>query len=206
VSQITNLGIYGGQYGQSPGFFQYTSNIAAVLSQQTSATSGTFNLPYTYAQAGNYADNRLSEFNSGGTGEREVGYPQLLLLENPSLPFATRYFSVDTFVGPLIIRGVASRSAGPWDNRSGQIANGIGNGWYIGVELYYPPETVNGTPSSAFGFSAPGGTQANPSPSTFVGSVAVTPGQTYTIVVGGLSNGTLLPEFFGAVGFQFVQG
>jgi hypothetical protein len=206
VSQITNLGISGGQYGQSPGFFQYTSNIAAVLSQQTSATSGTFNLPYTYAQAGNDADGTLALINSGGTGEREVGYNQLILLENPSLPFATRYFSIDTFVGPLIIRGVASRSAGPWDNRSGQIANGTGNGWYIGVDLYYPPETVDGTPSSAFGFSAPGGTQANPSPSTFVGSVAVTPGQTYTIIVGGLSNGTLLPEFFGGVGFQFVQG
>jgi hypothetical protein len=208
VSQITNLGISGGQYGQSPGFFQYTSNIAAVLAYQTSGSPGPNRITggSTYAYAGNDADGTLAIINSGGTGEREIGFPQLLLLENPSLPPATRYWQDTTFVPSLRIRGVASRSAGPWDNRSGQIANGTGNGWYIGVDLYYPPETVDGTPSSAFGFSAPGGTQANPSPSTFVGSVAVTPGQTYTIVVGGLSNGTLLPQFFGGVGFQFVQG
>jgi hypothetical protein len=200
VSQISSLIIGGGNYTELPGFFQYTSNIAAVLSQQTSSTPGpgSFNLPYDYAQAGSAADGVLSIFNSGGTGQREVGYPQLLLFDNPSLSPATRYFSIDTFVGPLIIRGVASRASGPWDNRSGQIANGIGNGWYIGVELYYPPSTTNGDPSSAFGFTVQGGTQFNPSPSQFFGSVSVTPGQTYSINVGGPQGGF--------VQFQFVQG
>ena len=198
VSQITSLFIGGGNFTETPGQFIYTTNIAAVLSQQTSLTSGTFNLPYDYVQAGSAADGVLSIFNSGGTGQREVGYPQLLLLENPSLPFATRYFSIDTFVGPLTIRGVASRASGPWDNRSGQIANGIGNGWYIGVELYYPPSTTNGDPSSAFGFTVQGGTQNNPAPVEAFGSVSVTPGQTYSINVGGPQGGF--------VQFQFVQG
>ena len=69
---------------------------------------------------------------------------------------------------------------------------------YIQISyMYSPPSPQDGTPSSAFGFSAPGGTQGTPQPSTFVASVAVNPGQTYTITVGSVS---------GAVQFQFTQG
>jgi hypothetical protein len=200
VSQITSLIIGGGNYTELPGFFQYTTNIAAVLAYQTSGSPGPNKITggSTYAYAGNDADGTLAIINSGGTGEREIGFPQLLLLENPSLPPATRYWQDTTFVGPLQIRGVASRASGPWDNRSGQFANGIGNGWYIGAELYYPPSTTNGDPSSAFGFTVQGGTQFNPSPTEFFGSVSVTPGQTYSINVGGPQGGF--------VQFQFVQG
>ena len=199
VSSISSINIAGGAFTTTQGQFVYTTNIAAVLSQLVSGSPGPTSVvaPTTYAQAGSYADNRLSEFNSGGTGEREVGYSQLFLAENPSLSPANRYWQDFTFVPSLIIRGVASRAVGPWDNRSSQIANGIGSGWTIGVDVYYPPTPQDGTPSSAFGFSAPGGTQADPQPSTFVSSVAVTPGQTYTITVGSPS---------GQVNFQFTQG
>jgi hypothetical protein len=199
VSVISSLQIVGGAFTTTAGQFYYASNISAVLSQQTSSTPGP-NITIgssTYAYAGSYADNILSLANSGGTGERDFGYPQLFLAENPSLPLATRYWQDTIFIPSLIIRGVASRASGAWDNRSGQIANGIGNAWNIGVELYLPPTTQNGTPSSAFGFSAPGGTEGTPQPSTFVGSVAVNPGQTYTITVGSVS---------GVVQFQFTQG
>jgi hypothetical protein len=200
VSQISSLFIGGGNYAEIPGQFVYTSNIAAVLSYQVSTSPPTFStIATTYEQAGSAADGVLSLFNRGGTGEREVGYNQLILLANPSLPLPTRYWNIDAFVGPLIIRGTASRASGPWDNRSPvDVANGIGNGWYIGVELYYPPETVNGSPSSAFGYTVQGGTQNNPAPVEAFGSVSVTPGQTYSINVGGPQGGF--------VQFQFVQG
>jgi hypothetical protein len=201
VSQITSLFIGGGNYTELPGFFQYTSNIAMVLAYQTSSTPGPTVITggSTYAYAGSYADFYLAFANSGGTGERDFGFPQLLLLENPSLSPANRYWQDTTFVPSLRIRGVASRASGPWDNRSeSTFANGTGNGWYIGVELYYPPSTTNGDPSSAFGFTVQGGTQFNPSPTEFFGSVSVTPGQTYSINVGGPQGGF--------VQFQFVQG
>jgi hypothetical protein len=200
VSVISSLFIGGGNFTTTAGQFVYATNIASVLAYQTSNSPEPNRVlgGRTYAYAGNYADGILATINSGGTGEREIGFPQLLLLENPSLPPATRYWEDTTFVGPLQVRGVASRASGPWDNRSeSTFANGIGNGWYIGVELYFPPTPQDGTPSAAFGFSAPGGTQANPSPSTSVGSVAVNPGQTYTITVGSVS---------GVVQFQFTQG
>jgi hypothetical protein len=200
VFQISDLFIAGGQFTEIPGQFVYDAFIPAVLSQQTSSTPGpgSFPLPYNYAQAGSAADGVLDIFNRGGTGERDVGFPQLLLLDNPSLSPATRYFSIDNFIPNLRVRGVASRTSGPWDNRSGDIANGISNAWSIGVERYFPPSTTNGDPSSAFGYTVQGGTQANPNPIQFFGTNAGTPGQTYNINVGGPQGGF--------VEFKFVQG
>jgi hypothetical protein len=201
VSQITSLLIGGGNFTEIPGQFIYTTNIALVLAQQTSGSPGPTAVTggSTYAYAGEYADFYLGIANSGGTGERIFGYPQLLLFENPSLSPATRYWQDTTFVGSLTIRGVASRAAGPWDNRSqNTFINGVGTALTIGVDLYYPPSTTNGDPSSAFGFSTPGGTQADPQPVTNFGTLSVTPGQTYNINVGGPQGGF--------VQFQFVQG
>ena len=197
VTSILNIFIAGGQFTEIPGQFVYDV-FPAVISQQTSLTSGTFNLPYSYAQAGSAADFVLSLFNNGGTGERDVGFSQLLLLDNPSLSPATRYFSIDNFIPDIRVRGVASRAFGPWDNRSGDIANGISNSWSIGAERYFPPSTTNGDPSSAFGYTVQGGTQADPSPIQAFGSLSVTPGQTYNINVGGPQGGF--------VQFEFVQG
>jgi len=205
VSVISSLQIFGGAFTEVPGQFAYTTGvILPVYSAFTSSgspvvpPSGTAVIGYyTYAEAGSYADGVLSQLNSGGTGEREIAYNRLELFYNPNLSPANRYWYDLSFSGPITIRGVASRASGPWDNRSGQIANGINTGWFIGVEVYSPPTTQNGTPSSAFGFSAPGGTQGTPQPSTFVASVAVNPGQTYTITVG---------QSGGVVQFQFTQG
>ena len=201
VFQISDLFIAGGQFTEIPGQFIYTTNIAAVLSPQTSATPGPTVVTggSTYAYAGNYADGTLAEANRGGTGERDFGYPQLLLFDNPSLSPATRYWQDTNFIPNLRIRGVASRTSGPWDNRSeNTFANGTGNAWSIGVDLYYPPETVNGDPSSAFGYTVQGVTSANPDPIQAFGSLSVTPGQTYNINVGGPQGGF--------VQFEFVQG
>jgi hypothetical protein len=201
VSSISNLGVFGGQFQEVPGQFIYTTDvILPVYSAFTSSgsPSGTAVIAsYTYDQAGSYAEGDLAYFNSGGTGERAIGYNRLLLFYNPNLSPPTRYWYDLSFSGEIIIRGVATRASGPWDNRSGQIANGINSGWYVGVEVYYPPSTTNGTPSSAFGFTAPGGTQGDPSPSVGASFVSVTPGQTYTITVG---------QAGGAVTFQFTQG
>jgi hypothetical protein len=199
VSSISNLGVFGGQFTTTQGVWIYAVNITPVYSLQTTGSPSATAVitSYTYDQAGSYAEGVLSYLNSGGTGERAVAYNQLVLYENPNLPPLTRYWYDLVFSGELIIRGVASRASGPWDNRSGQIANGLGNGWFVGAEIYFPPTPQDGTPSSAFGFTAPGGTQGNPSPSVGASFVSVNPGQTYTITVG---------QSGGAVTFQFTQG
>ena len=202
VSVISSLGVYGGQYQEIPGQFAYTTGVilpvysAFTLSGSPGPTSVITS--YTYDQSGSYAEGVLSQLNSGGTGERDISYNRLNLAYNPNLsPPTIRYWYDLSFSSVITIRGVASRASGPWDNRSGQIANGINTGWFIGVEVYSPPSTTNGDPSSAFGYTAPGGTQGDPSPSVGASVVSVTPGQTYTITVG---------QPGGAVQFQFVQG
>jgi hypothetical protein len=194
VSVITNLGIFGGQYGETPGQFIYTSLIAVA---SLAGSAGTLFQQVDYNYAGNQADGELARLNSGGTGERSTSLsPQFYYYEVNTNRFAVSFEPIQ----PLTIRGVASRFSGPWDNRSADSIRNSGAPifWQIGAEVYYPPTVTDGTPSSAFGFSAPGGTQANPSPSTFVSSVAVNSGQTYSINVGGPQGGF--------VQFQFVQG
>ena len=95
------------------------------------------------------------------------------------------------------VRGTATRAYGPWDNRSGQVANGNGAFWYIGVEVFSPGGESPGSPSSAFGSTAAGTTSAaQPQVITGASTVSVTPGQQYSIEVG-TSNGY--------VQFQFSQ-
>jgi hypothetical protein len=217
VTSISNINIAGGRYQEIPGQFAYTTGvILPVYSAFTSSgspvvpPSGTAVIDYyTYDQAGSYANGVLSQLNSGGTGEREIAYNRLELYYNPNLSPANRYWYDLSFSGPITIRGVASQASGPWDNRSGQIANGINTGWFVGVEVYSPPTTQNGTPSSAFGFTVQGGTVSNPTPDGFFGSISVTPGQVYQITVGSPSGGPTgsPPNATPAqVNFQFTQG
>jgi hypothetical protein len=192
VSSISNLSIAGGQFITTQGQYIYTTNIFA-FAHFVSTANNRNDPPYTFNTAGGYADSILAQFNSGGTGERTVNFAQIVNYYNPSTTLTSTFFQNPTYT----VRGIASRASGPWDNRTDTPLDFNTTQWYIGVEVYYPPEQQDGTPSAAFGFSAPGGTQANPSPSTFVSSVAVTPGQTYTITVG---------QAGGAVTFQFTQG
>jgi hypothetical protein len=204
VSQITSLLIGGGNFTEIPGQFAYTTGVIAPVYSvfySTGQAPGPTSVitSYTYDQAGSYANGVLSQLNSGGTGERDISYNRLNLAYNPNLsPPTIRYWYDLSFSGVITIRGVASQASGPWDNRSGQIANGINSGWFIGVEVYSPPSTTNGDPSSAFGYTVQGGTQNNPSPIENFGTLSVTPGQTYNINVGGPQGGF--------VQFQFVQG
>jgi hypothetical protein len=193
VTSISNINIAGGQFGEVPGQFLYTSLVAiASLPGQL----GTVIPQVDYNYAGGQADGELARLNSGGTGERETALiPQFYYYEVNANRFAVAFQNVQ----PLTIRGVASRFSGPWDNRSADSIRNSGAPilWQIGVDVYYPPTVTDGTPSSAFGFTVQGGTQNNPTPSASFGGVSVTPGQTYSITVG---------SAFGQVNFQFVQG
>jgi hypothetical protein len=202
VTSISNINIAGGQYQVAPAQFIYQVDaiipIFSIITQSVLPNPpppGTTVDSYSYADAGAWGDGILSIANSGGTGDREISFPGLLLFETTS-GVAPRYW-ITAVTYALRIRGLATITFGPWNNRSNEIANGLNVKWQIGAEVYYPATTTNGTPSSAFGFSAPGGTEGTPQPSTFVASVAVNPGQTYTITVGSPS---------GQVNFQFTQG
>jgi hypothetical protein len=196
VTSISSINIAGGQYQEIPELIAYDYYLAnAFTSTRGTEQAGSLSGAYTYAQAGAIADALLAQINAGAPAVRTFSYEGVRNVYNSET--GGFYNEVDPPFTTRTIQGYASATQGPWDNRSNNIIFGIGQGWYIGGDRYFPPSETNGTPSAAFGFSAPGGTEGNPQPSTFVASVAVNPGQTYTITVGGPS---------GQVNFQFTQG
>ena len=195
VSSISNLGVFGGQFITTAGVWLNTVAVATpVYSATGTSQAGSPSAFYTYAQVGAIGDALFAQINAGAPAERSFSYTQVVTLYNPN---TGGYYNNDQPSGTITTRGFAYIGGGAWDNRSNAPVQGIGNGWFIGGEKYFPPEPQDGTPSSAFGFTAPGGTQGDPSPSVGASFVSVTPGQTYTIVVG---------QAGGAVTFQFVQG
>ena len=199
VSTIQNLQVAGGTFTQTTEEWVYFSSLFGVVLSTQSGTPiqpGDDPVSYTYAQAGSFADAQLASYNSGGSGARDVNFTNLTLTAFPSSP--PQYWSSINGFGSTRVRGVLTATSGPWDNRSGQIANGLsGVFWYIGGETFFPGQTANGTPSSAFGFTAAGTTSAGqPQIITSASSVSVTPGQQYNIQVG---------DSNGYVTFQFSQ-
>jgi hypothetical protein len=204
VTSISSINISGGRFQEVPGQFLYTTNIFA-FAHFVSTANNRNDPPYTFNTAGGYADSILAQFNSGGTGERTVNFTQIVNYYNPSTTLTSTFFQFPTYT----VRGIASRASGPWDNRTNTPLDFNTTQWYIGVDVYYPPTSQDGTPSSAFGFTVQGGTQNNPTPDGFFGSISVTPGQTYQIIVGSPSGGPTgnPPNATPAqVNFQFTQG
>jgi hypothetical protein len=148
---------------------------------------------FTYAEANTYVNNLISNLNSGGTGDRSISFT---IINNNYNPSTGGFFNTFEIQDTIQIRGEVVLQSGPAFNQTNEIVYPF-QSWFIAYDRYFPPEDVDGTPSSAFGFTAPGGTQGDPSPSVFASLVFVTPGQTYTIVVGTAG---------GAVQFQFDQG
>jgi len=179
VYTLITLEVAGGMYYSTPTQWIYTSNIVAFYSATSYAQAGSPGAFYAYYQAGAYADSILSQFNSG-SGERTVTYSPNYNYYNPN---TGGYWNEGDFVS-YRVRGTAARASGPWDNRSGDPVRGIGSGWYIGVEVEYPGSSGNGTSSSAFGYSAAGGTSPGQQNVNVQYYVSVTPGQQYYIDVG----------------------
>lgn len=193
VSNLVTLGVYGGQYYTTSGTWLNTVAVATPFySVEGYSEAGSPSGFFTYSQVGSIADSLLAQLNSGAPAERTVSYGPITNYYNPN---TNGYWTIFNAFETITIRGYCSVGGGAWDNRTEQPVRGIGAGWYIAGEMYFPPETINGSPSSAFGYTAPGGTQADPSPSVSASNVSVTPGQTYNFTVG---NG-------GAVQFQFYQ-
>jgi hypothetical protein len=200
VSTILNLQVAGGTFTQTTEEWVYFSSLFGVVVSTQSGTPiqpGDDPVSYTYAQAGSFADAQLASYNSGGSGPRDVNFTNLDLVGFPASP--PQYWSSISNFGPTRVRGVLTATSGPWDNRSSQIANGLFPAvfWSIGGETFFPGQTTNGTPSSAFGFTAAGTTSAGqPQVITSASTVSVTPGQQYNIQVGDAN---------GYVQFQFSQ-
>jgi hypothetical protein len=150
-------------------------------------------IAFTFAEANTYVNNLIAYLNSGGTGDRSIAFT---IINNNYNPSTGGFFNTFEIQDTIQIRGEVVLQSGPAANQTNEIVYPFQQ-WFIAYDRYFPPTDVDGTPSSAFGFTAPGGTQGNPSPVVSTSSVSVTPGQTYTITVG-------QPE--GAVQFQFVQG
>jgi hypothetical protein len=148
---------------------------------------------FTFAEANTYVNNLISSLNSGGAGERSI---EFTIINNNYNPTTGGFFNTFEIQDTIQIRGEVVLQSGPAANQTNEIVYPFQQ-WFIAYDRYFPPTPQDGTPSAAFGFSALGGTEGNPQPSTFVASVAVNPGQTYTITVG---------QSGGAVQFQFTQG
>ncbi len=198
VSTILNLQVAGGLYSFSDGFFQQEQVYAAVYNRRddTAGSIGSF----TFAQVGAYADGVLAQFNTSSPAsilpDRTVSFSTLDLHFNPVT--SQNYFEYQPQSYRVI--GEAFISGGAWYNRSNEIVGGPNippQDWALSVAVYTPGGAFNGSPSSAFGFTAAGTTSAG-QPQVVVGSsvVSVTPGQTYQIEVGSVS---------GYVQFQFNQ-
>jgi hypothetical protein len=196
VNNLISVTLNGGLYAESGGGFAYTTGGSnfGFYSQQGTSQAGSVDAFYTYAQAGSVADAALAAVNSGGTGDRTVVFDQRRSFYNPN---TGGYYDQADFV-TLRVRGTATPASGPWDNRSSSPVQGIGNGWYFGIEVYYPPSGGDGAPSSAFGLSVVGGTAGNPAPTASYSNVGVSSGATYNIEVGGGGggNGSVIVEFY----------
>ena len=195
VTSISNITIAGGVGVFTPGYWAFSSQTA--VSQVTTipgpnVTPG----PFTYAQAGAAADLVIATVNSSGTGERTASTGPRLQLGTNVLGGTPLYWTEPLGDNTLLARGLAERLAGPWDNRSSQIANG--SEFYVfSLEVYVPDSTTSGQPSSAFGYTVNGVGPNQQQNVVNFGSLGVTPGQVYTITVGTTS---------GQVTFQFNQG
>jgi hypothetical protein len=198
VSTIINLQVAGGLYSFSDGFFQQESVYAAVYNRRddTVGSIGSF----TFAQVGAHADTVLAAFNTSSPAsilpDRIVSFSTLDLHFNPVT--SQNYFEYQP--QSYRVQGEAFISGGAWYNRSNEIVGGPNippQDWSLQVAVYTPGGEFNGTPSSAFGFTAAGTTSAGqPQVISGASSVSVTPGQQYNIQVGGAS---------GYVTFQFSQ-
>jgi hypothetical protein len=198
VSIIQNLQVAGGLYSFSDGFFSFdsTGNIYAARYTPSFDSPGSSD-GLSYINVASYSNAVLRNFNSGGTGDRFVTYDPIGLYWNSSTN--GYYWGFESSV-TLRINGVAQRLLGPWDNNSPALVGGPTQPpteWSIGVQVYNEGGEFPGSPSSAFGFTAAGTTSAG-QPQVIVSSaaVSVTPGQQYSIEVGGAS---------GYVQFQFSQ-
>lgn len=196
VSTIVNLQVAGGLYSEVPGDYTYNGVYGASYGASFDFV-GSPTAFYTYAQAGAYADGVLATANSGGTGDRYITLDPLELGWNPS---TGGYFTQPSNPQTYRVIGVAERVLGPWDNRSSAPVGGPNQPpvqWGIGILVYTPGGAFNGSPSSAFGFTAAGTTSAGqPRVISGASSVSVTPGQQYNIQVGDAN---------GYVQFQFSQ-
>lgn len=191
VTNLTSLNIIGGTSGMTAAIWVNTVGVAVPFySVEFPAYPGSPSAFYTYAQVGAIADALLARINVGAPAERTFTYDSIVNYYNPN---TGGYFDIiETTTATT--RGYAYISQGPWDNRTAQPVRGLGSGWFIGGELYFPPQPVEGGPSSAFGYTAEGGA---PPQDILQSNVPVVPGQTYTIEVSPSS---------GLVQFQFVQG
>jgi hypothetical protein len=203
VTSISNINIAGGRYTETPERIAYEFYLAnAFTSTRGTLQPGSLSGAYTFAQVGAIADALLARINAGAPAVRTFSYEGIR--NNYNSDTGGFYNEVDPPFTTITTEGYAAATQGPWDNRSNDITFGTGQGWYIGGNRYFPPATENGTPSSAFGFTVQGGTEGNPSPNGFFGSISVIPGQTYQIIVGTpSSNDSSTPA---QVNFQFVQG
>ena len=199
VSTIINLQVAGGLYSFSEGFFinDNTGSIYAARYTPSFDSPGSSD-GLSYNNVTTYAGLVLSNFNSGGTGDRSVTYEPISLYWNPSTN--GYYWNFEGAV-TLRINGVAERLFGPWDNRSSALVGGPTQPpteWSIAVQVFQEGGEFPGGQSSAFGRTAAGTTSSGqPQVIVSASSVSVTPGQQYNIQVGSVS---------GYVTFQFSQG
>ena len=177
MNYLVTLEVAGGMYYSTGDQWVY-SDLLAFYAYISYAEAGSPNAYYTYNLAGSTADRALASVNASGSGQRTVNYRLESSFYNPNTGGYGGYAEGPTYT----VRGTAVRSSGPWDNRSSQpVQTGE---WYMGIEVLNPGYSSNGTPSSAFGYSAAGGTSPGQQNVNVQYYVPVTPGQQYYIDVG----------------------
>jgi hypothetical protein len=180
VFDLVNFEVAGGLYFSNPDSYEFATAYA-LYAASTSSPGGSSSDFFTYNQAGSYSDSVLGQFNSGGTGERNISFTPIINYWNPVTSLGTTVLEDSV---TYRIRGVASTFSGPWSNRTNQPARGINEGWYISFDVFVPGSSGNGTASSALGWTAAGATAPNQQTVIVLPFLTVTPGQTYNIIVG----------------------
>ena len=191
VSNLVSLYLAGGQYYRSEGqWIRGAQGIFLVAPGGTQA--GNPNSWWTYEGANNYVASSIANMNAGGTGERSISFVGVNNYYNSQTGGFYNEYSSYNYAS---VRGAVELVSGPADNRTNEIVYPT-QIWNISFETYYPPQDNYGLPSSAFGYTVPGGDKNDPYPQASYSNVPVVPGRTYNITVG---------QSNGAVQFQFYQ-
>lgn len=146
----------------------------------------------TWGQLYNNVVSYLSIANAGGSSSRTLNMPSYSVQIYPS-----NNVDIYNFSTPLTIRGTASIASIGSPPSSGtityaQVGLYVTKGWYLDGLEYYQSGS-DGSATTGFGRTFPGGTMSVPTASnTTFTNVAVTPGTQYTIV----NNGTLTITYY----------
>lgn len=178
VSLLSSVTLVGGTGDAAYTSYSYNNSLTVVAWNTGQAASAVARPDYYYSGATGNANLALSVANGGGTGVRTAEF--WLYAYDPYDSSNVKFVDLPDIYIPYVF-GEVRQGSGPWDNTTSALYQGPG--YTVLYDTATPiPATTGGT-TSAFGYSAAGGTGTTGS-TTNVSDVSVTPGSSYGITVG----------------------